>query len=253
MMPELTDAELTRYSRQLLLPQFDVAGQLALKKARVLIIGLGGLGSPAALYLAAAGVGTLVLADDDVVDASNLQRQIVHSQERIGMAKVASAKAQLLALNPLVTVEGMAQRLEGEALQAEVAKADVVLDCCDNFATRCAVNSACVNNQTALVSGAAIRFEGQIAVFNNTPCAPCYQCLYGLLGEQNLSCSQTGVLSPVVGVIGAYQALEAIKVLADVGEPIAGRVQFFDGLKAQWQEFKLKKDKACVVCAGVAG
>lgn len=251
MMPELTDLELERYSRQLLLPQFDVAGQLALKKARVLIIGLGGLGSPAAMYLAAAGVGKLVLVDDDIVDASNLQRQVIHSESRIGVSKVDSAKEQLSALNSLIDIECIAERLEGEALHRQIILADVVLDCCDNFATRCAVNTACVKAQTPLVSGAAIRFEGQIAVFNGADDAPCYQCLYGLLGEQNLSCSQAGVLSPVVGVIGAYQALEAIKVLANVGDYVGGRVQFFDGLKAQWREFKLKKDKACVVCAGL--
>lgn len=251
MIPELTDLELERYSRQLLLPQFDVAGQLALKNARVLIIGLGGLGSPAAMYMAAAGAGTLVLVDDDVVDASNLQRQVVHCERRLGMAKVASAKQQLAALNSLINIECMAVRLEGDALEQQVARADIVLDCSDNFATRCAINAACVNSQTPLVSGAAIRFEGQVAVFNQSQESPCYQCLYGLLGEQNLSCSQAGVLSPVVGVIGAYQALEAIKVLAGVGETMTGRVQFFDGLKAQWREFKLKKDKACMVCAGL--
>ncbi len=251
MIPELTDLELARYSRQILLPQFDVAGQLALKNARVLIIGLGGLGSPAAMYMAAAGVGALVLVDDDVVDISNLQRQVVHCERRVGMTKVASAKEQLMALNSQVTIECIAQRIESDALQAQVTRADIVVDCSDNFATRCAINAACVKGQTPLVSGAAIRFEGQIAVFNQSQEAPCYQCLYGLLGEQNLSCSQAGVLSPIVGIVGAYQALEAIKVLAGVGEGINGRVQFFDGLKAQWREFILKKDKACTICAGL--
>ncbi|WP_202904740.1 molybdopterin-synthase adenylyltransferase MoeB [Marinagarivorans algicola] len=247
----MTDLELARYSRQILLPQFDVAGQLALKNARVLIIGLGGLGSPAAMYMAAAGVGALVLVDDDVVDISNLQRQVVHCERRVGMTKVASAKEQLMALNSQVTIECIAQRIESDALQAQVTRADIVVDCSDNFATRCAINAACVKGQTPLVSGAAIRFEGQIAVFNQSQEAPCYQCLYGLLGEQNLSCSQAGVLSPIVGIVGAYQALEAIKVLAGVGEGINGRVQFFDGLKAQWREFILKKDKACTICAGL--
>ena len=156
-----------------------------------------------------------------------------------------------MALNSQVTIECIAQRIESDALQAQVTRADIVVDCSDNFATRCAINAACVKGQTPLVSGAAIRFEGQIAVFNQSQEAPCYQCLYGLLGEQNLSCSQAGVLSPIVGIVGAYQALEAIKVLAGVGEGINGRVQFFDGLKAQWREFILKKDKACTICAGL--
>jgi adenylyltransferase/sulfurtransferase len=247
----LSDDELIRYSRQLLLPQFDVAGQLALANARVLIIGLGGLGSPAALYLAAAGVGCLVLADDDVVDASNLQRQIVHTERCVGLTKVASAKQQLLAINSMIHIDTLAERLEGELLTQAIAQASLVLDCSDNFSTRCAINQACVQTQTPLVSGAAIRFEGQLAVFDSrVDNAPCYQCLYGLLGEQDLSCSQAGVMSPVVGIVGAYQALEAIKVIAGVGQAVIGRVQFFDGLRAEWREFKLKKDPSCRVCAG---
>lgn len=247
----LNDDELTRYSRQILLPQFDVAGQLALKNARALVVGVGGLGSPVAMYLAAAGVGHIVLVDDDIVDSSNLQRQIIHTELTVGLAKVASAKTQLKALNSAITVEAIEQRLGSESLKAQVAAADVVIDCCDNFTTRCAINVACVESKVPLVSGAAIRFEGQIAVFDSRQDnAPCYQCLYGFVGEQDLSCSQAGVLSPVVGVIGAYQALEAIKVLANCGSVLNGRVQFFDGLKAQWREFRLKKDAACSVCAG---
>lgn len=245
----LSDDELMRYSRQLLLPQFDVVGQLALANARVLIIGLGGLGSPAALYLAAAGVGCLVLADNDVVDASNLQRQIAHTEQNVGLAKVESAKQQLLAINSMIKVVTLAERLQGELLTQQIAQATVVLDCSDNFTTRCAINHACVQTQTPLVSGAAIRFEGQLAVFDSrADNAPCYQCLYGFLGEQDLSCSQAGVMSPVVGIVGAYQALEAIKLIAGIGQTIVGRVQFFDGLKAEWREFKLKKDPCCSVC-----
>ncbi|HEY7773146.1 MAG TPA: molybdopterin-synthase adenylyltransferase MoeB [Marinagarivorans sp.] len=247
----LSDDELLRYSRQILLPQLDVAGQLALKNARALVVGVGGLGSPVAMYLAAAGVGHIVLADDDVVDSSNLQRQIAHTEASVGRAKVDSAKQQLDALNALIRVDALNQRLAGEVMAQQVNAADIVIDCCDNFTTRCALNQACVSHKVPLVSGAAIRFEGQIAVFDaRKHDAPCYQCLYGFIGEQDLSCSQAGVLSPVVGVIGAYQALEAIKVLAGIGDALAGRVQFFDGLKAQWREFKLKKDTACSVCAG---
>lgn len=247
----LSDGELTRYSRQILLPQFDIAGQLALKNARALVVGVGGLGSPVAMYLAAAGVGHIVLVDDDVVDYSNLQRQIIHTEGAVGQAKVVSAKAQLKALNSDITVEAIEQRLDANDLSGQVAAADVVIDCCDNFTTRCAINIACVKKKVPLVSGAAIRFEGQIAVFDSRQDdAPCYQCLYGFVGEQDLNCSQAGVLSPVVGVIGAYQALEAIKVLADCGSALNGRVQFFDGLKAEWREFRLKKDAACSVCAG---
>lgn len=245
----LSDAELERYSRQILLPQFDIAGQLALKRSRALIMGMGGLGSPAALYLAASGVGHLHLVDDDIVDTSNLQRQVVHTEERIGQSKVASAKAQLLAINSLIEIAITDQRLEKEDLSRAIEAADVVLDCSDNFATRILINQLCVELKVPLVSGAAIRFEGQLSVFDSRKAnAPCYQCLYGMLGEQNLNCSQSGVLSPVVGIIGAYQALEAIKVLSAVGQPVESRMQFFDGLRGQWREFTLKKDAACRVC-----
>lgn len=248
-MSTLSDHELNRYSRQILLPQFDVAGQLALKTARAVIVGLGGLGSPAALYLAAAGVGELVLVDGDNVDDSNLQRQIAHSQKTIGLNKAQSAKAQILAINPHIQVVVEPNYLNEGNAQALIASADIVLDCSDNFTTRVLLNQLCVHHKKPLVSGAAIRFEGQISVFNHDADSPCYQCLYGLLGEQNLSCSEAGVMSPVVGVIGAYQALEAVKVLAGVGEPVSSRVQFFDGLKGHWREFKLKKDKECPACS----
>lgn len=251
MTVELSDEELNRYSRQLLLPQFDVAGQLALKASNAVIVGLGGLGSPAALYLAAAGVGQLVLVDGDSVDDSNLQRQIVHSQKTVGLNKTESARSQILAINPHISVVIEPNFLTDENAPSLILQADVVLDCSDNFSTRVLLNTLCLKYKKPLVSGAAIRFEGQISVFNDDACAPCYQCLYGLLGEQNLSCSQAGVMSPIVGVIGAYQATEAIKVLANVGEPLSGRVQFFDGLKGQWREFKLIKDPKCPAC-GIA-
>lgn len=250
MSAELNDQELSRYSRQLLLPQFDVAGQLALKSARAMIVGLGGLGSPAALYMAAAGVGELVLVDGDNVDDSNLQRQIVHSQSSVGINKAQSAKAQILAISPHINVIVEPSFLNEENGPSLVESADVVLDCSDNFTTRILLNQLCVKYQKPLVSGAAIRFEGQISVFNASANSPCYQCLYGLLGEHNLSCSEAGVMSPLVGVVGSYQALEAIKVLAGVGEALDGRVQFFDGLKGQWREFKLQKDSKCPACSG---
>lgn len=249
-MTDLTDHELERYSRQILLPQFDIAGQLALKASKVLIVGMGGLGSPAALYLAAAGIGHLHCVDDDRVDLSNLQRQVLHQQDSIGVSKVASAKAQLLNVNSTITIKADCQRLEGEALQRAVLAADAVLDCTDNFETRIAINHACIRSKTPLVSGAAIRFEGQVATFDlRQNDSPCYQCLYGMLGNQALSCSESGVLSPVVGVIGAYQALEVIKVISGVGQAMTGRVQFFDGLRSDWREFRLKKDLACPACS----
>lgn len=250
-LPNLNDQELERYSRQILLPQFDIAGQLALKKSRALIIGLGGLGSPVAMYLAAAGVGELCLVDDDVVDSSNLQRQIIHQESSIGESKVTSAARHIQALNSQCAVTTLAQKIEGAALENAVAAADVILDCTDNFTTRMAINAASVRHKKPLVSGAAIRFEGQLAVFDpRDPEAPCYQCLYATLGEVGLSCSESGVLSPVVGVIGSSQAVEAIKVLAGIGQPLKGRVQFYDGLAAQWRTFGLKKDLSCGVCGG---
>ncbi len=249
-MTDLTDHELERYSRQILLPQFDIAGQLALKASKVLIIGVGGLGSPAALYLAAAGVGHLHLVDDDCVDLSNLQRQVLHQQDSIGLSKVESAKAQLQRINSAISIVADRQRLEGEALKHAISAVDVVLDCTDNFETRIAINQACLQTQTPLVSGAAIRFEGQVATFDaRVDDSPCYQCLYGTLGSQALSCSESGVLSPVVGIIGAYQALEAIKVISGLGQAITCRVQFFDGLRSDWREFKLKQDPACPACS----
>ena len=205
---------------------------------------------PAALYLAAAGVGELVLVDGDNVDDSNLQRQIAHSQNSVGINKAQSAKTQILAINPHINVIVESRFLNEENAPSLVESADVVLDCSDNFTTRILLNQLCVNYQKPLVSGAAIRFEGQISVFNANANSPCYQCLYGLLGEQNLSCSEAGVISPLVGVIGTYQALEAIKLLAGIGESLDGRVQFFDGLKGQWREFKLKKDSQCPACSG---
>jgi len=245
----LSDEQLLRYSRQIMLPEVEIEGQEAWLNSRVLIIGAGGLGSPVAIYLAAAGVGTLVLVDDDEVDLSNLQRQIVHTTDRIGQPKVESAKQSLQALNPTISVETIAARLEGAALNAEVAKADLVVDCTDNFSTRFALNRACVEQKTPLVSGAAIRTEGQVAVYDpRHEDAPCYQCLYREGEDEALTCSESGVLAPLVGIVGSVQAMEALKVLAGIGTPLVGRLLLLDGLRMEWRSLKLRKDPACPVC-----
>jgi len=243
------DQQLLRYSRQIMLPQFDVAGQQRLLDSHVLIIGMGGLGSPVAIYLAAAGVGQLTLVDFDSVDLSNLQRQIAHTTADIGRPKVESARECLLALNPEVQVEVIAHKLEGDELAAVIAAADVVIDASDNFATRFQLNDACVAARKPLVSGAAIRMEGQVAVFHNElDDSPCYRCLYRDEGELAQTCSENGVLAPVVGVIGALQATEAIKVLTGMGETLGGRLMLWDAMGMEWRTMKLKKDPGCPVC-----
>tara|TARA_B110000503_G_scaffold111616_1_gene167151 strand:+ start:5217 stop:5963 length:747 start_codon:yes stop_codon:yes gene_type:complete len=245
----MNDEQLQRYSRQIMLPEFDYQGQQALLSSRVLIIGLGGLGSPVALYLASAGLGTLVLADDDVVDQSNLQRQIIHGEADVGVSKVASAQRSIAALNSGVLVEALHQRLEGESLAKEVKKADIVLDCCDSLATRLAVNLACLKYGTPLVSGAAIRMEGQVTVVDpREPNTPCYHCLMRLTGEQQGSCSTNGVMAPLVGIIGSVQAMEAIKVLSNLGEPLVGKLLLLDAKTMHWQTFGLAKDVHCPSC-----
>ena len=249
----MNDEALLRYSRHILLPEIGIEGQQAILDARVLVIGAGGLGSPAALYLAAAGVGTLVLADGDEVDLTNLQRQILHTAERVGMPKVESARLALAALNPGVRVETRPTRLEGDALEAEVAAADVVLDCCDNFATRHAVNRACVRHRKPLVSGAAIRFDGQLSVFDlRRDDSPCYHCLFPD-GEsvEEVRCAVMGVFAPLTGIIGAAQAAEALKLLAACGEPLRGRLQLFDALEMEWRSMRFARDPGCAVCGGL--
>lgn len=248
----LNDQQLLRYSRSIMLPEVDIAGQDAWCRARVLILGLGGLGGPAAAYLAAAGVGELVLVDDDRVELSNLQRQVIHSQEACGETKVASAAATLTAINPDVRITQVAERLQGDALQTWVEQVDLVLDCCDNFATRFAVNRACFASGTPLVSGAAIRFDGQISVYDpRQPDSPCYQCLYGRGGDDEaMTCSESGVFPPLVGVIGSMQAMEALKLLAGVGEPLTGRLLLLDGKRMQWRSLKLRPDPECPICKG---
>ncbi len=245
----MNDEQLLRYSRQIMLPAFGVEGQQRLLDSRVLIVGAGGLGSPAALYLAAAGVGRLVIADDDRVDLSNLQRQILHGQADIGRPKVESAAASLARINPDTQVEALQTRLAGEALAEQVAAADLVIDASDNFDTRFAINAACVDAGRPLVSGAAIRNEGQLTVFlPGTPDSPCYRCLYRDGSETEQTCAENGVLAPVVGMIGSLQALEAIKVLTGVGEPLCGRLLVFDGNALEFRTLRLRPDPGCDVC-----
>ena len=249
---DLSDEELLRYSRQIMLPKFDIAGQLSLKQSTVLIVGLGGLGSPAALYLAAAGVGKLVLLDDDQVELSNLQRQIIHTQTRVGKHKVDSAAEQLALINQHVSVEALAKRLTGSVLKQSIQKVDLVLDCSDNFETRFEVNRYCVETRTPLVSAADIRMEGQISVYDaRDPESPCYQCLYPDGPEQALTCSESGVMSPLVGILGSMQAMEAIKVLSRLGESLVGQLLMLDAMTMQWRRLKLNKDPLCPCCGKV--
>lgn len=249
----LNDDELLRYSRQILLPQIDVDGQLRLKHSRVLVIGLGGLGSPVALYLAAAGVGELHLADFDSVDLTNLQRQIIHDTGSIGRSKVDSAMARLAAINPQVRLHAHPAGLDADSLAAAVAAVDLVLDCSDNFGTREAVNAVCVAAHKPLVSGAAIRLEGQLSVFDpRRDDSPCYHCLYGHGSEAELTCSEAGVVGPLVGLVGSLQALEALKLLAGFGEPLVGRLLLIDAFGSRFRELRVKRDPACSVC-GASG
>jgi len=245
----MDDAQLLRYSRQILLPQIGIDGQERLKKAKVLIIGMGGLGSPAAMYLAAAGVGQLTLCDFDVVDLSNLQRQIIHNTSDIGKIKVESARETLLALNPYIKIVPISQQLDNQALAKHVTKVDIVLDCTDNLPTRFAINQVCVETHVPLVSGAAIRMEGQIAVFcNNEPSSPCYRCLYPHANALTETCTQTGILAPLVGIIGSLQALEAMKLIMEVGEILNGWLLLLDVFNMEFSRVKLKKNPDCPVC-----
>jgi molybdopterin/thiamine biosynthesis adenylyltransferase len=246
----MDDNQLLRYSRHIMLPQFDVASQEKLLASTSMIIGMGGLGSPAGIYLAAAGVGHLILVDFDNVELSNLQRQILHQTADIGRPKVESARDTLHRLNPDTQITIINHQLEGKELEDWISQADVVLDGSDNFATRFAVNDACVATRTPLVSGAAIRMEGQVSVFMNDGSGPCYRCLYKDEGELDMRCSENGVLAPVVGIIGSIQATEAIKVLTGVGETLHGRLLLLDAQQMEWRSLKLKKDSACPVCQG---
>jgi len=248
----MNDDQLLRYSRHILLPEIGIEGQERLLHAHALLIGAGGLGSPAALYLAAAGVGTITLCDGDVVDLTNLQRQIVHREAAIGMHKVESARDTLLAINPRINVQTVAERVSGEVLDRLVQTADIVLDGSDNFATRHAVNRACVKSHKPLVSGAGIRFDGQLAVFDlRSAESPCYACLFPEDGEnEDVRCAVMGVFAPLVGIIGSMQAAEALKILAGAGEPMTGRLLLLDLLRMDVRTVRLKRDAACPVCAG---
>lgn len=246
---KLTNQELIRYSRHSMLPQLGVTAQQKLKESRVLVLGTGGLGSPAALYLASAGVGTLVLADGDTVELSNLQRQVLHGETDINRPKVESAADSLRAINSDITIETINERLEGQALFAAVEAADAVVDCSDNFATRFAVNAACVSSLTPLISAAAIRGEGQITVFDSRDSgSPCYRCLYAEAEAGQENCSTQGVLAPLVGVMGSLQALETLKILTDNAAAVS-RLLLFDAWASQWREIKLSRDPACPVCS----
>ncbi len=242
----MDDQTLSRYSRHILLPAIDVAGQQKLLASKVLLIGLGGLGSPVAMYLASSGVGHLTLVDHDRVELTNLQRQIVHDTDSLGAEKVESAARRLRALNPEIGIDTIDRKLEGDALLAAVRVADVVVDGSDNFATRYAVNAACVKAGKPLVTGAVVRFEGQITVI--APGGPCYHCLYPASDAPEEPCATFGVLAPAAGVVGSLMAVETLKLLMGIGESLAGRLILYDALRAEWREVRMRKDPACPVC-----
>ncbi len=246
----MDDAQLLRYSRHILLPELGLEAQERFTVAHALVIGAGGLGAPASQFLVAAGVGTLTLCDPDAVDLTNLQRQILYATKDIGTPKVIAAQARLAAINPEVRVATIPRRVGKDELGPLVESADVVLDCCDNFPTRHAVNRACVAHGKPLVSGAAIRFDGQVAVFDaGSPESPCYHCLFGE-GEdlEEMRCAVMGVFAPVVGIVGATQAAEALKLIAGVGETLAGRLLLLDAYAMRWREVRIPRDPACPVC-----
>jgi molybdopterin/thiamine biosynthesis adenylyltransferase len=250
----MNDQQLLRYSRHILLDEIGIEGQQAILQGRALVIGAGGLGSPAALYLASAGIGQLTIVDHDSVDLTNLQRQIAHTTERVGQPKAESARATLNAINPECRVTALVERMDDARLATLVAQHDVVLDCTDNFKTRHAVNRACVAHGVPLVSGAVIRFDGQLSVFDTRRGAerdagPCYSCLFPQDQPfEDVACSTMGVFAPLVGVVGAMQAAEALKLVMGVGEPLAGRLLLLDGLRMEWNSISISRNEACPVC-----
>ncbi len=248
----MTDDELLRYSRHILLDEIGVEGQARLLASHALVIGAGGLGSPAALFLGSAGVGRITLVDPDTVDLTNLQRQIAHAVDRVGRPKVESARTAVAALNPGVQVQALAARADAALLDQLLTDCDVVLDCSDNFDTRQAVNAACVRHRVPLVSGSAIRFDGQLSVFDPRQAAsPCYACLFPpSQAPEEVRCATMGVFAPLVGVIGSLQAAEALKLLAGVGEPAVGRLLMLDGLHMRWSEIRVPRQAGCPVCGG---
>lgn len=245
----MNDQQLLRYSRHILLDEIDIAGQERLLAGHALIIGAGGLGSPAAMYLASAGIGTITLVDDDTVDLTNLQRQILHTTARVGQAKVASGKQTLADINPTVDIVALQERLSGDRLNELASKASVVLDCSDNFATRHAVNRACVAHRVPLVSGAAVRFDGQISVFDSRNDAPCYSCIFPEDQQfDEVNCGTMGVFAPLVGIIGSMQAAEALKLVAGIGESLAGRLLLLDARSMEWSSIRVARNPTCSVC-----
>ncbi|EOV8087809.1 molybdopterin-synthase adenylyltransferase MoeB [Providencia huaxiensis] len=248
-MQELSDLEMLRYNRQIILRGFDFDGQEKLKAGKVLVIGLGGLGCAATQYLAAAGVGHLTLVDFDTVSLSNLQRQVLHRDATIDIPKVDSAKTQLAAINPHIQIDTVNAQLDDVQLDELIAHHDVILDCTDNVAIREQLNRLCLPRKKPLVSGAAIRMEGQLSVFTYEESTPCYHCLSRLFGENNLTCVEAGVMSPLVGTIGTLEAMETIKLLANYGEVNSGKVLLFDAMTMDFRQFKLSKDPHCEVCA----
>jgi molybdopterin/thiamine biosynthesis adenylyltransferase len=248
----MDDRQLLRYSRHILLDELGVDAQARFAAAHALVVGAGGLGNPAAQFLASAGVGTITLVDADVVDLTNLQRQILFAMEDVGTPKVEAAARRVAAINPEIRVVRVAQRVGGTELAVLVAAADVVLDCTDNFATRHAINRACVAARKPLVSGAAIRFDGQLAVYDTRDAAsPCYHCLFGVSDDlEETRCATMGVFAPLVGIVGATQAAEALKLLAGIGRSLAGRLLLIDALAMEWREVRVPRDPACPVCAG---
>lgn len=250
----MDDQQLLRYNRQIMLPSLDIEGQEALLKAHVMLVGLGGLGSPAAMYLASAGIGRLSLVDFDSVDLSNLQRQIIHHSRDIGDLKVNSAKRTLQALNDTIEVTCYPEKMQAEELEQHLHDVDVLLDCSDNFSTRYALNALACKHALPLVSGAAIAMEGQVCVFDfRQENSPCYACLYPDNGqEDSVSCAENGVLGPIVGVIGAMQALEAIKLVGNIGNTLHSRLLQFNGLTSEWRSMHLKQDARCLVCSEIA-
>ncbi|MGR5143583.1 molybdopterin-synthase adenylyltransferase MoeB [Photobacterium sp. DNB23_23_1] len=247
-MVELTDAEMLRYNRQIILKQFDFDGQEALKASSMLVLGAGGLGCASTQYLAAAGVGKMTIIDDDKVEVSNLQRQVLHNDSTVGMLKVESARQALQTINPNTTIETVAERLDDVSLKALIEQHDTVLDCCDNVDTRNQLNRLCFETKTPLISGAAIRMEGQISVYTYQDNEPCYQCLSALFGQQALTCVEAGIMSPVVGIVGAVQAMEAIKVAAKMGQPLTGKILMLDAMAMSWREMVLAKQPSCTIC-----
>ena len=247
----MNDDQLLRYSRHILLNEVGIEGQERLLASHALIIGAGGLGSPVALYLGSAGIGQITIVDNDVVDMTNLQRQIAHNMAKNGMNKAQSARESIAGINPEVRVNCVTERADAAILDTLVARADVVLDCCDNFATRHAVNAACLKHKKPLVSGAAIRFDGQISVFDlRTAASPCYACVFPPQSTfEETRCATMGVFAPLVGIIGSMQAAEALKLLTDVGSSLAGRLLMLDGRAMEWTQIRVPRQTSCTVCS----